>query len=273
MVDSLSNTVLWGILYSSISFSSFYTLNWIIYLYYVPDHLKANATKQWRWNNYAVSFVHSTLSGILALVCLVLYPELFRNIITGYSELGYFACCVSYGYFWYDTFDLVRNRDKDKGNSELVVHHGFALTSASLVVFTKTFVGFGATSLLIELHSCTLHMRVLLKMYQNSATSISYFILKFINMGTFFIFRFAAIFYLVYALFRDRYSAPVLGIYIFMSLALSAILFLSCLLLLRVVRGDFITKRADSVKAPDVLFGITPLTGVSNGLVKGATHG
>lgn len=134
------------------------------------------------------------------------------------------------------------------------------MTSASLVVFTKTFVGFGACSLLIELHSCTLHMRVLLKMYMNSQNSISYHILKFVNMASFFIFRFGAIFYLVYALFRDRYSAPVLGIYIFMSLALSAILFLSCLLLLRVVRSDFITKRADSLKVPPELLGITPLT-------------
>lgn len=78
-------------------------------------------------------------------------------------------------------------------------------------------------------------------------------------MATFFVFRFATLFYLIYALFRDRYSAHNLAIYIFICLTTCVILFLSCLLLFRVVRSDFIAKKADPVKNSNELLGcVTP---------------
>lgn len=158
------------------------------------------------------------------------------------------------GYFFYDTLDLINNHDKDKGNAELVVHHAFALTSASLVVFTKTYVGYGVVALLIELHSSILHARVLMKMFLGISVNENVFFktLQFINMIFFIIFRYGAIFYMLYGLYRDRGSAPSLGIYIFMISAISVICFLSCLLLLRVARSDF--SRTANVPKIDTTF-------------------
>lgn len=144
------------------------------------------------------------------------------------------------------------------------MHVWQALVSASLVVFTKTFVGFGCVSLLIELHSSTLHLRVLLKLYTRTQATYTYQILKLINMATFFVFRFGSLFFLVYALVRDRFEAHahgLLGIYIFMCFALTVILLLSVQLFFKVIKADFKAKKAEPIKAKptkEELLGIPP---------------
>ena len=242
---NLLDTVLWGSLYTCTSFFFFTALSTSIDSCLVPLHLRISEKKTWKWVNYAVSWCHSTISGSLGVLSLALTPTLFENLIHGYSELAYIACCISYGYFFYDTLDLINNSDKDKGNPELVVHHSFALSSATLVVFTKTYVGYGVVALLIELHSSVLHSRVLYKMYfgpSGSATSSKYYIwIKYLNMVFFFLFRFAALIYLSYGMWRDWHTAPNTVIFAFMSLAIGIILFLSILLFIRVFRSDFMT--------------------------------
>lgn len=110
-------------------------------------------------------------------------------------------------------------------------------------------------------------------MYTCSQTTTAYQLLKVVNMVTFFTFRFGSLFYLVYALFRDRYSAPHLPIYLFMCMALSVILFLSCLLFMRVIRADFMAKKSHPIKTTDeLLVGVTPLT-VTSGNQHRLSHG
>ncbi|KAI1285596.1 TLC domain-containing protein 1 [Halotydeus destructor] len=201
---------------------------------------------------------HSSLSGTLGLICLWLQPALLDDIIGGYSEFAYITVCVTFGYFWYDTVDLILNSDKEKSNRELVVHHAFALTSASILVYTKTFVGFGVVSLMIELHSVTLHARVLLKLYTRSQITLAYQIVKWSNIFTFFVFRFATIFYLFYALHRDRYSAFNYVIYTFLCLATTVIFLLSCQLFMRVLQADFLPKKVEKKTTEELLEVTTP---------------
>jgi hypothetical protein len=84
-------------------------------------------------------------------------------------------------------------------------------------------------------------------------------------MVFFFLFRFSALIFMSYGLWRDRFSAPNLGIYLFMSLAVAVIFFLSILLFIRVFRSDFMTpapqtdKTFQVIKEGLVIPGVTPL--------------
>ena len=144
------------------------------------------------------------------------------------------------------------------------------MTSATLVVFTKTYVGYGIVALLIELHSSALHSRVLFKMYCGPSIvsmndSKRYMLIKCLNMLFFFLFRFSALLYMSYGLWRDRFDIPNIGIYLFMSLAVAVILFLSILLFFRVFKSDFMTpapqtdKTFQAIKEGLVIPGVTPL--------------
>lgn len=121
-----------------------------------------------------------------------------------------------------------------------------ALTSATLVVFSKTYVAYGVVALLIELHSSALHSRVLYKMYSGPSGSVTeskyYQWIKYTNMLFFFMFRFSALLYMMYGMWRDRLTAPNIGIFLFMTLAICIILFLSVLLFIRVFRSDFMMQ-------------------------------
>jgi len=266
----LLDTILWGSLYTCTSFFFFTSLSTFIDSCLVPLHLKISQKKTWKWVNYAVSWVHSTVSGSLGVLSLCLAPTLLEDVILGYSEIGYIACCLSYGYFFHDTLDLLHNLEEDKGNRELVIHHTFALTSATLVVFTKAYVGWGVIALLIEVHSSMLHARVLYKMYSGPSgsfvDSVYFTWIKYLNMVFFFVFRFAPLTYMAYTMWRDQASAPSLIIFLFMSLAVAIIYFLSILLFIRVFKSDFLTppvsrteKTFQAIKEGLVVPGVTPL--------------
>lgn len=251
----LIDTILWSSLYTCTSFFFFTALSSFLDSYVLPDHLRQSQKKSWKWVNYAVSWVHSTLSGSLGVLCLCLTPSLLDNLILEYSETAYISICISYGYFLHDTLDIINNHDKDKANGELVIHHTFAITSAALVVYTKTYVAFTALALLIELHSSVLHSRVLFKMYHGASVDLNnskcYTWIKMTNIVFFFLFRFSALFFNFYGLIRDYNSAPNMPIYYFLCLTTAVILFLSILLFKRVYQADFIDIKTSSLcKAP-----------------------
>lgn len=64
----LLDTILWGSLYTCASFFFFTSLSAAIESYLIPGHIRSSQNKSWKWTNYAVSFVHSTLSGSFAIL-------------------------------------------------------------------------------------------------------------------------------------------------------------------------------------------------------------
>lgn len=65
---NLLDTILWGSLYSCTSFFFFTSLSTFIDSCLVPLHLRISQKKTWKWVNYAVSWVHSTISGSLGVL-------------------------------------------------------------------------------------------------------------------------------------------------------------------------------------------------------------
>jgi len=86
--SSMMDTLLWGSLYSCTSFFFFTSLSTMIDSWIVPNHLRVSQKKTWKWVNYAVSWVHSTMSGCLGVLAIALAPTLLGDIVLGYSELG-----------------------------------------------------------------------------------------------------------------------------------------------------------------------------------------
>jgi hypothetical protein len=119
------DTLLWGSLYSCTSFFFFTSLSTFIDSWCTPAHLRVSAKKTWKWVNYAVSWVHSTMSGCLGILAICLAPNILDNIITGYSELG-MHCATS--------LIVGSGRKSLVYSNSSCISYLFSLTSSKLVV-------------------------------------------------------------------------------------------------------------------------------------------
>uniref|UniRef100_A0A8C2UZK4 TLC domain containing 1 n=1 Tax=Chinchilla lanigera TaxID=34839 RepID=A0A8C2UZK4_CHILA len=88
----------------------------------LPAHVRTDPLRTWRWHNLLVSFTHSIVSGIWALLCLWQTPEMLVEIETAWSLSGYLLVCFSAGYFIHDTVDIVISRQA-RASWEYLVHH------------------------------------------------------------------------------------------------------------------------------------------------------
>lgn len=145
---------------------------------------------------------------------------------------------------------IIANREKHMAPRDLIMHHVLCLMSGLVDLLSNSYIGLGVTLLVIELHSMILHTRTLFKMYTCGKTNIASQVLKYVNLITFIFIRFGIMFYIFYALHRDYASRKrfmfrnmSMHIYIFMSLGLTCIFLLSCVLFKRVVEIDFISKK------------------------------
>ena len=97
----------------------------------------------WRYRNFLISFCHAFLTGVGSLLwyvkfltlsytltkcfCIFLYsvintPTLLFDVLDTYNEFGYWLTSFSFGYFLYDTVEMITHAEY-KGTTELVIHH------------------------------------------------------------------------------------------------------------------------------------------------------
>lgn len=88
----------------------------------LPAHVRADPLRTWRWHNLLVSFAHSIVSGIWALLCIWQTPEMLVEIEKAWSLSGYLLVCFSAGYFIHDTVDIVISH-QSRASWEYLVHH------------------------------------------------------------------------------------------------------------------------------------------------------
>ncbi|KAK3531709.1 hypothetical protein QTP70_025937 [Hemibagrus guttatus] len=86
---------------------------------YVPETAQRNI---WKWRNIATSFVHSLITGIWAVLCFYMHPQMAEDLIETHSVFSHALVCVSIGYFIHDFFDMVFNQ-KINQSWELLFHH------------------------------------------------------------------------------------------------------------------------------------------------------
>nr|KAF6289769.1 TLC domain containing 1 [Pipistrellus kuhlii] len=162
----------------------------------LPAHVRADPLRTWRWHNLLVSFAHSIVSGIWALLCVWQTPEMLVEIEMAWSLSGYLLVCFSAGYFIHDTVDIVVS-GQARASWEYLVHHVMAMGAFISGIFLGRFVGGGVLTLLVEVSNIFLTIRMMMKinnaqhllLYKiNKYAYLTYFFLQYVgqrSLGTF----------------------------------------------------------------------------------------
>ncbi|XP_051013995.1 TLC domain-containing protein 1 isoform X1 [Acomys russatus] len=205
----------------------------------LPAHVHTDPLRTWRWHNLLVSFTHSIVSGIWALLCIWQTPEMLVEIETAWSLSGYLLVCFSTGYFIHDTVDIIVSRQTG-ASWEYLVHHVMALGAFFSGIFWKRFVGGGVLTLLVEVSNIFLTLRMMMKI-NNAQDLLLYRVNKYVNLVMYFLFRLAPQAYLT-KLFLQYAGQRTLGTFL-----LAILLMLDLMILIyfsRLLRSDFCPERA-----------------------------
>ncbi|XP_034405087.1 TLC domain-containing protein 1 isoform X2 [Cyclopterus lumpus] len=153
----------------------------------VPKVVKQDDFKSWKWKNLSVSIVHSLLTGSWALTCVLVWPEMLRNLHSYHTPLSYLLVCVSTGYFVHDASDIILT-GHGRQSWEFLLHHVLVISCFLYALFTKMYVAGAVVALFVEVNSVTLHMRLMLKLACAQSSSV-YHVNKLINITTYLTFR------------------------------------------------------------------------------------
>ncbi|TFK00386.1 Calfacilitin [Platysternon megacephalum] len=153
----------------------------------LPAHVRRDPTRAWRWRNLLVSFVHSVVTGLWAVLCVWQVPEMLMDIENTSSTSGYLLLCFSAGYFIHDTLDIIVSH-QSRASWEYLVHHAMAISAFFSGIFLGRFVAAGMLSLFVEVSNIFLTIRMLLKLSNMPAPAL-YRVNKYVNLVMYFLFR------------------------------------------------------------------------------------
>ncbi|XP_061538597.1 TLC domain-containing protein 2 [Phycodurus eques] len=208
----------------------------------VPEAARRNTFK---WRNISTSFVHSLVTAIWAVLCFFLKPEMAEDLIETHSVFSHALVSFSIGYFIYDLFDMVTYQ-KLSQFWELALHHIVVITCFGLSVLTYRYVGFAVVALVVEINSVFLHLRQILRM-ANQAASTVYRVNSMINLGTYVVFRINTLAWMTRWLVLNRDKVPLLA-YTLGSVGLAIMTVMNIILFYRLLRSDFLKSSTREAK-------------------------
>lgn len=208
----------------------------------MPDAARRNA---WKWRNIATSFVHSLITGIWAVLCFYLHPQMAEDLISTHSVFSHALVSVSIGYFIHDFSDMVLNQ-KISQSWELLFHHLVVISCFGLSVLSRRYLGFAAVALLVELNSIFLHLRQMLRMAGGAKTT-PYRVNSMVNLGTYVVFRISTLAWMTRWLVLNREHVPLLA-YTLGSVGMAIMTAMNIVLFCRLLRSDFLQTARDGRK-------------------------
>lgn len=207
----------------------------------VPEMVRQDKFRSWRWRNLSLSLVHSVLTGIWAVTCVVLWPKLMIDLSSYHNPASYLLVCISTGYFVQDACDIILSGHA-RGSWEFLLHHALVIWCFLYTLYTGVYVAGAVVALLVEVNSVTLHVRMLLKL-AGAQSSPAYRLVKFVNLFTFVTFRLLSQSYLTWYIVRN-YSRLVHGGWFLASLAVMDVMIL--IYFYRLLRTDFFSAPGKS---------------------------
>ncbi|XP_030634485.1 TLC domain-containing protein 2 [Chanos chanos] len=198
----------------------------------------------WKWRNISTSFVHSLITGVWAVLCFYLHPQMAEDLIETHSVFSHALVSVSIGYFIYDFLDMILNQ-KISQSWELLFHHTVVITCFGIAVLSCRYVGFAVVALLVEINSVFLHLRQVLRMASMGKTTL-YRVNSMINLGTYVIFRINTLAWMTRWLVLNRDNVPLFS-YTVGSVGLAIMTAMNIVLFYRLLRSDFL-KSSREVK-------------------------
>ncbi|KAJ6216324.1 hypothetical protein RDWZM_007481 [Blomia tropicalis] len=191
----------------------------------------------WRYRNFLISFCHAFLTGVGSLLCVINTPTLLFDVLDTYNEFGYWLTSFSFGYFLYDTVEMITHAEY-KGTTELVIHHILILLCFSNTILNHRYVGYNMVALLIENSNIFLHFRQLLLLSSYPRSGPYFQVNSVINIVNFVLIRGSCMFWLWYTLLINLNVIP----WITKAIALTAMTGISIttvILFKRVFKSDF----------------------------------
>uniref|UniRef100_A0A8C1IZ96 TLC domain containing 1 n=1 Tax=Cyprinus carpio TaxID=7962 RepID=A0A8C1IZ96_CYPCA len=203
-----------------------------------PEMVEADTWRTWKWRNLSVSLVHSMLTGIWAVACVIQHPVMVHEIHSTYTPSAYMLVVVSSGYFIQDAADIIFS-GYAKASWEFLLHHVMVIWCFLYAVFTHHYVAGAVVALFVEVNSVFLHTRLLLKLAKVAQNSFIYTVNKLFNVVTYVTFRLGAQFYLTWYLIH-HYSSLDHALYFLITMMLMNIMIL--IYFYRLLRTDFFSK-------------------------------
>ncbi|MBN3322572.1 TLCD2 protein, partial [Atractosteus spatula] len=208
----------------------------------IPETARRNT---WKWRNISTSFIHSLITGIWAVLCFCLHPEMAEDLISTHSSFSHALVSISIGYFIYDFFDMVLYQ-KLHQSWELLFHHIVVIMCFGTSVLTCHYVGFAVVALLVEINSIFLHLRQMLLMASLSKTTL-YRLNSMVNLGTYMVFRISTLAWMTRWLVINRDNVPLLS-YTMGSVGMAIMTAMNIVLFYRLLRSDFLKSSRETKK-------------------------
>ncbi|KAJ8392146.1 hypothetical protein AAFF_G00079520 [Aldrovandia affinis] len=199
----------------------------------------------WKWRNISTSLVHSLITGVWAVLCFYLHPQMAEDLIATHSLFSHALVSVSIGYFIYDFLDMIHNQ-KLSQSWELLFHHVVVITCFGMSVVTCQYVGFAVVALLVEINSIFLHLRQVLRMAGLGKTT-PYRLNSIVNLGTYVVFRISTLAWMTRWLVLNREHVPLLS-YTIGSMGLAIVTAMNIVLFYRLLRSDFLLPAREARK-------------------------
>ncbi|XP_033747279.1 TLC domain-containing protein 2-like [Pecten maximus] len=195
----------------------------------------------WRWKNIVISWIHALVCSIWDITCLILYPDLFDDLILNSNYIAFLMIPFSTGYFLYDSIDMLINK-KLRQNWEVTIHH---IAVASMFWFNfhqKICIAYNALALMAEINSFFLHSRKLLQMIQVDYNSTFYKLVCLCNIVTFTLFRGYSNVRIVIGMFLEADRVPRFY-FKCLTMSMSCMTLINVVLFWRLLKSDFLRKR------------------------------
>ncbi|CAF1591856.1 unnamed protein product, partial [Didymodactylos carnosus] len=125
----------------------------------------SSPTKQqirWIHQNTFLSFVHSTLCGLLLFIAFYRAPEILKDPLSHANIFNYRLLCFSLGYFFYDMFDCLLYAPKQDLSYAIIGHHIIVIIYILNSLIQTRNIGYTMFALSMEINSIFLHARRLL---------------------------------------------------------------------------------------------------------------
>ncbi|XP_003469726.1 TLC domain-containing protein 2 [Cavia porcellus] len=185
------------------SFAAFRGLHWGLKLLPTPG---STAHDRWKWRNHCVSLMHSLLTAAGSLLGLSLYPQMTSDPIHGHPFWALVLVAVSAGYFLADSADLLWNQTLGQ-TWDLLCHHLVVVCCFGFVILSGHYVGFSVISLLVEVNSVCLHLRILL-LNSHQVPSMAFSVTSLASLTTLVLFRLVPLGWLSLWILRQHHQIP-----------------------------------------------------------------
>jgi hypothetical protein len=243
-MDSPDSSVIYGLVILASCLFYYLSSNIILTAIPVPKQYvtlaltgkKFDETQMSRWKNTCIAFLNSIVSSLLIFYLIFIYPEILSDPATSNITEMYYANCIVFGYYLFDTFDVL-SMQRSRLFHEVMLHHLVVIVVYATVFTFQSYMACVSIFMIFEINNIFLNLRHILALYEYHQKSVCRVLLVVLNIMTLIVCRFFVILYVFIWLCINQANMP---LFMFTVGIVSLILFsyLNIFLFVRVIKSD-----------------------------------